>query len=385
MPQEWIGDSFPLQLPQQLKSRIAKLGRAFRVVPLIYLSSRGISLLRLSRAVADLELGATFCQPKLNRSDKISIFSSTSADKLDPAPTYLMLSKLFTTARSLLDRSSQAIGPELWQTESASEPADEMVTTRGQGGPQAIDKSDAEETARREAPGSSRKRQIPSSDSEDSDSNGDEDIGTPASKKQRVLPVRAKDDKEPKTKTRLVVEIPVRRIRMDHTSQIDTVRKESQNGIPATQDVEKVEDSVSHQSRLEIPDSDFENEVSEVGKNVEAPESSGTGQTENKRHTALPSASKAKHKRFDSEESEVMIFSTAVEKEQSEDESSDDEAPEVVGAHEALEQAQMKEREAAKAIEECVSVLGNLSFTKILTISGGSLHFERNEKKEMQF
>lgn len=272
-----------------------------------------------------------------------------------------MLSKLFTTARTLLDRSSQAPGPEPQRADSISDQADQMVTTRRQSGQNAILGSETEHTTQRDVSSSSKKRQISASESEDPESLDDEETGTPSNKKQKVLPVRAKDDIMPKRNTRPVVEIPVRRVTLDHASHINSSPKLPQKNAP-TKSAEEMKNITSSQTRLEIPDSESEDDVSDIEEVVGKLDTSSTKQTQSRKVAAiststdaaeaLPTPSKTKHKRFDSEESEVMIFSTAVEKEESEDESSDDEAPEVVGAQEALEQAKVKEREATKAVEE---------------------------------
>ena len=277
----------------------------------------------------------------------------TFTNQLDHAlTTHLMLSKLFTSARTLLDRSSQASAPELSQPQITAEPANEMVTTRRQSGQHTVDGSDAGQTTPTQAPSSSRKRQIPSSDSEGSDSVENEEGESPATKKQKVLPVRGKDDKELKRSTRVAVEIPVSRVGLDRTSPIDPSRKEPQEEFHTSGSVEAAEVSSSYQSRLEIPDSESDGEDPELGEGVERPADSTIRQKQTKTYTASPSASKAKHKRFGSEESEVMVLSTAVEQKETDDESSDDDAPEVVGAQDALKQAKRKELEAAKAIEE---------------------------------
>lgn len=273
-----------------------------------------------------------------------------------------MLSKLFTTARTLLDRSSQAQGQELQQKDSTSEPVDNMVTTRLQGAQNTIDDRDAKGTKKTTNSSSSRKRQILSSDYGDSGSADDGEADVPANKKQKVLPLRAKDDKVPKRNTRPVVEIPVNRISSEHSSNIMAGPKKSRKDSPTLLVPRDAERSTSNESKMEIPNSDSESENSDLetavtklnnskdtqqfsGEDVVKPTSANTSK-------AVPSASKARHKRFDSEESEVMVVSNTVANADSEDESSDDDAPEVVGAQEALEQARMKEREAAKAVEE---------------------------------
>ena len=309
-------------------------------------------IMAMSRAVTGQELGDRVLPAEVEPTKQNFHLFITFTNQLDHALTHLMLSKLFTSARTLLDRSSQASGPELRQPQTTSEPANEMVTTRRQSGQRALDGSDAGQTTHTEALSSSRKRQIPSTGSQDSDSGENDETESPASKKQKVLPVRGKDDKELKRSTRVAVELPASRLRLDHTSPMDPGRKEPRGEIPTSGDVEAAEVSSSHPSRLEIPDSESDGEDSEIGESVGRSADSGMGQPQANTQTALPSAPKAKHKRFGSEESDVMIFSTAVEQKESDDESSDDDAPEVVGAQDALEQAKRKALEAAKAVEE---------------------------------
>jgi hypothetical protein len=137
---------------------------------------------------------------------------------------------------------------------------------------------------------------------------------------------------------------------------------------------------------LEIPDSESESEaeISEIKEDTKNPDSSDTRQAYADVSEALPSAPKAKHKRFGSEESDVVKFPTAVEQDESEDESSDDDAPEVVGAQDALEKAKRKELDAAKAIEECVFKSYDYSFPEMLTIPGVNLQSERSGRREMR-
>jgi U3 small nucleolar RNA-associated protein 16 len=296
---------------------------------------------------------------------KFPTFPFTASDQLNPATTYLMLSKLLTTARALLDRASQAEEPEPQQTAVASTLADAMVTTRRQSGKNVIDRSNDDDSVRIEASGSSRKRQNLSSHSEVSNLIDEEDVGTPAVKRQKILPVRAKDDdKMPNKNSRVVVEIPISPFGLEHGGQLSGNRKQPVKRIGTAEDVEEVAASDAHLSRLEIPDSDSDDKDSEVAEVAEESDldisSPGQKKPTNDQISiasaaatgAVPGFPNPKHKRFDSEESEVLPFSTALEKAESEDESSDDDAPEVVGALEALEQARMKVREAAKAVEE---------------------------------
>jgi U3 small nucleolar RNA-associated protein 16 len=288
----------------------------------------------------------------------------TASNQLNPALTYLMLSKLLTTARTLLDRASQAEEREPQQTAAASTLADAMVTTRRQSGKHVIDGSNDDDSIRIETSGSSRKRQNLSSHSEDSDPIDEEGAGTAAVKKQKILPVRAKDDEMRNKNTRVVVEIPISRFGLEHNEHLNANRERPVKKIATAEDVEEVGGSDAHLSRLEIPDSESDDNDSEVAEGVEQSDLdiSSPGQKGPRKDKiniasaaatgALPGVPKPKHKRFDSEESEVMLFSTALEKAESEEESSDDDAPEVVGALEALEQARMKVREAAKAVEE---------------------------------
>lgn len=314
-----------------------------------------------------MELSVEFCQPVFYRSyadhAKFPSFHSRLQTSSNPALTYLMFSKLFTSARTLLDRAPQSTGSELGQSDTA----DKMVTTRRQSGKHTIDETDEEDTTQLEPHSSSRKRQKSSARSGGSEQLDDEGTATPAAKKQKVLPVRAKDDELPKRNTRVVVEIPVSQIGLEYSGKSNTSPKLPQREASTTEDVEEVEDIEDDvavpSSRLEIPDSESDDDNSELGESVEKADTPSPEKAQPKttslnttspKISGSPSAPKSKHKRFGSEEpeEEVEIYSTAIDLVESEDESSDDDAPEVVGAHEALDQAKLKEREAAKAVEE---------------------------------
>lgn len=242
-----------------------------------------------------------------------------------------------------------------------------MVTTRRQSGHQAIERSgDAQATPN--VSSSLRKRQVPSSDSEDTESEESNEVESPASKKQKVLPVRPKDGEDVKRSTKVVVEVPVSHIVRDHASFSNPSGRKSLKRNPTSGGIESADDKTSPQSRLEIPDSESDDDASEAGKDTKDSDTLDTKQTDATVFIALPNALKAKHKRFDSEESDVVIFPTAIEQTQPEDESSDDDAPEVVGAQAALEQAKKKEFDAAKAIEECVFKSRTHSFPEMLTL-----------------
>lgn len=226
-----------------------------------------------------------------------------------------------------------------------------MVTTRRQSGEQADDRSNNAQITHGATPSSSRKRQIPSIDAGDSELIRDEETKSPASKKQKVLPTRAKPNKTDQRQTLVTVEIPVR----SDGAVLDSYSKRQPQGeVAISEAMDATEESTLQQERVEIPDSDSDGEDSE---NKDVRNDSITAHKEEATLVTVRAAPKVKHKRFDSQEPEVITAPAADEHgdpndEGSEDESSDDEAPEVVGAQDAQEQARKKKLDAAKAVKE---------------------------------
>lgn len=274
-----------------------------------------------------------------------------------------MLSRLLNSAKSIFTSTSQTDSQQSRESTGVSE---EMVTTRQKGKIAVID-LDAEDTITVETRRSSRKRQRKTGDG---DGTADDTVAVgSASKKQKILPVRAKDDESPTTKTRLVVEIPVSR--MADTLKENTMSSpKSVKESPKAREIIEIEDSEDSDGDLEGIElgSGDESEVPEVeqitpkAKTMSKAEAQAMALATPKRKQQVVAPWSAtlprvtpKHKKFGSEEPEIEFFSTAVEKIEPEEESSDDdEAPEVVETQAAQKSIELKSREAARAIEEYV-------------------------------
>jgi hypothetical protein len=296
-----------------------------------------------------------------------------------------MLSKLFNSAVTFFHSAPPTKGTQKKQLGTRS-PLREMVTTRGQSGKHAIDTGSIADDAKVVGtPGSSRKRQRKAGNSEALELRDNGDARTPATKKQKILstdggetrsssakkgkalPVRAKDDETPNRKTRAVVEIPAFQGGLGSSGRKS---KKPREEVPENEEEPQKNDADT--SRVEeVPDSESEsNDNKSEPKPSKSPKPRGNKKMKqkdsvNKETPEVTEAisspanipAKPKHKRFGSEEPETPevpeaeVFSTAPEILESEDESSDDDAPEVVGAQEALETAKLREREAAKAVE----------------------------------
>jgi hypothetical protein len=281
------------------------------------------------------------------------------------APLDLMLSRLLTSAKSIFSSTSQT---ESQNSGGSTEISEEMVTTRQKGKIAVID-LDAEDTITVETPRSSRKRQRNSSGDGDGVPADNVVVGS-ASKKQKILPVRAKDDESPTTNTRVVVEIPVSKV-AENLKENDTSSPKSAKESPKPQEIIEIEDSEASDEGLGGGDALGSSDESEAPREEQAtpkskPMSKAAAQaialgTPKQKQAVIPPSSATipratpKHKRFGSEEPEVEIFSTAVERIEPEEESSDDdEAPEVVETQAAQKSIELKTREAARAIEEYV-------------------------------
>jgi U3 small nucleolar RNA-associated protein 16 len=295
-----------------------------------------------------------------------------------------MLSKLFNSAVTFFHPAPPTKGTQKKQLGTKS-PLREMVTTRGQSGKHAIDTGSIADDAKVVGtPSSSRKRQRKAGNPEVLELRDSGDARTPATKKQKILstdggetrssitkkgkalPVRAKDDETPSRNTRAVVEIPAFR------GGLGSSGRKSRKPRESPEKEEEPQKSDVDTSRVEeVPDSESESNNDKPGpKSSKSPKPRGNKKMEqkgsvNKETSEATEAisspanipAKPKHKRFGSEEPETLevpeveVFSTAPEILELEDESSDDDAPEVVGAQEALETAKLREREAAKAVE----------------------------------
>jgi U3 small nucleolar RNA-associated protein 16 len=254
-----------------------------------------------------------------------------------------MLSKLFNSARNLFNPTLQT---NFTEEPLEKNPNTEMVTTRGQTGKNASQEEiSGKDSVVVDMPRSSRKRSRKVTEQEDVEVADKEVILTPA-KKQKVLPLREKDEDRPRN-TRVVVEIPVSSIPVEFRGVKEDV--ESAEEEEGTEEAEV--------ERLEISDSesDGESEAEEpIKPAVSSKKKKTTATPSPNKSQIIPASVKPKHKRFGSEEQEPEpeLFSTAVEIIESDEESSDGDAPEVVGAQEALKSAQSKARDVAKAVEE---------------------------------
>jgi len=268
-----------------------------------------------------------------------------------------MLSKLFTSAKNLLIATAQPESTKSSGSTSASVDED-MVTTRKQSGKDASENSIVAETVN-----SSRKRQKRKMEQDVQEIAEVEGLGS-AGKRKNVLPVRAKDEEVPRTNTRVVVEIPVSSARAysNPNLAVDSIEKDA----PKEPVVIEISDSELEEANSEDDESEAEGEDTAPGEPKSQPSSTEKNRNEGsatqpawaspipttKSQEGTTSAAKPKHKKFGSEEPEVEFFSTAAERLESEESSEEDEAPEVVGAQDALESARAQTRDAARAAEE---------------------------------
>jgi U3 small nucleolar RNA-associated protein 16 len=262
-----------------------------------------------------------------------------------------MLSKFFNSARNLFVPPPQASNHE-YAVDGAAEA--EMVTTRSRNTSQE-DGSGEENTIVVEMPSSSRKRSRKNVEESEDDGEEEEEVVVPA-KKQKILPLRERDEVGVNRHTRVVVEIPVMSLPVDVRSPRADLEEDVEEFGEESEDDEAVEEIQKEPLRLEIADSESDGE--EEDDETPEPELPSNKKARPSKFIeeplSTPASTKPKHKRFGSEELEVEpeFFSTAAEIVDSDEESSDDDAPEVVGAQDAMERAQSKAREAAEAAEE---------------------------------
>ncbi|KAH9208619.1 hypothetical protein DL95DRAFT_527331 [Leptodontidium sp. 2 PMI_412] len=240
-----------------------------------------------------------------------------------------MFSRIYKSARALLTEPTQNPSLRTPPKKEDNSPV-EMVMSRSQSHAAQVEDGVNDDNSIHVSLSSGKKRRLRSSvDNEDETGNGEGEVATPsAAKKRKTLPVREKDSSPIVKKSVPVVEIPARKI----TPEVEAVA-----GSPA--------------KPIEIGESSDEEEVSEAEEeNVEEPQK-------------VEVDTKTKHKRFDSEEAEPEIFSTAKEDPEvvgevadSEEESdSEDDAPEAIGIQEAAQEVKLKERDTAKAVKEQLS------------------------------
>lgn len=272
-----------------------------------------------------------------------------------------MLSKLFSSARYLFNPILQVENYEEPQIEDTNT---EMVTTRGQHGKNAASQGSegldgsGEDATVFDVPRSSRKRSRKATDEDEMEEVEGEVEKTP--KKQKILPLREKDEDKPSKNTRVVVEIPVSSIPeelQDVKGGVESDQHEdAESGEEESSDVEGEEEA----TQLEIADSGSESvDESEApkeptGPSPALPKKQTKPSSSFKISESTTMAAQPKYKRFGSEEPEPEpeLFSTAKEIIESDEESSDDDAPEVLGAQDALRSAQSKARDTAKVVEE---------------------------------
>lgn len=174
-----------------------------------------------------------------------------------------------------------------------------------------------------------------------------------SAKRQKALPLREKDDDGPENT--VVLEKPVRSIPVE----LREVKKDAESSEEEEDEDVGQENEPAEEVQLEISDSESDagsdvlEEPSKRNPTLPMKENKSTAPPR-KVPVTTPLSVKSKHKRFGSEEPELEpeFFSTAVEIIEPDEGSSDDDAPEVVGAQDALKSAQSQARDAAKAVEE---------------------------------
>lgn len=262
-----------------------------------------------------------------------------------------MLSRFLNSAKSLFAPITE-IDNNI-QSDDTARISVEMVTTR-----QSRKVPSDEDSIIVELPTSSRKRQRKSAD-ENGLTNEQVDHTGSATKKQKKLPVRAKDEETPNNSTRVVVEIPVSTVGIDLKEKNRDVAKllPKSHGIDETEDSEKPgkgPESIGNDTDNGIEALEGEEDAPEPERTSILPKISGNISVTEDQNVATTNP---KHKRFGSEEPKAEFFSTAAEKIDSEDESSDDDAPEIIETRAAQKSVELKARGSAKAIEEQESAI----------------------------
>ncbi|TAQ86713.1 hypothetical protein B7494_g4963 [Chlorociboria aeruginascens] len=257
-----------------------------------------------------------------------------------------MLSKLFNSARDILIPKSNSATDIRTQSLVDIEVNDaEMVTTRGGNGIPIVDfDPPVEDLIVVSVPPSSRKRARSPIDEGNLHTSGDEATTSADMKRQKILPVRVKDDEGPRKKTHVVVEIPVRR-GLRTSAQTTNSTGEDLEKTAESRDLEEDGTLIHKEARLEIPNSASEDDEQDSGANGSTVKDA------------------TKHRRFGSEEPEPVLepesLYTARENNELDEESSGDDAPEVIGIQDSLKDVKSKERDAAKAIERQESAIRN--------------------------
>lgn len=243
-----------------------------------------------------------------------------------------MFSRIYQSARALLTDSTQNKSLSPASPKQSLQNSREMVTSRSQS---RAARRDDEVNDDNTIQSSGQKRKLRSSGVGHTEEGEEEEIATPvAAKKRKILPVREKGSSPVVKNTIPVVEIPARKA---------TPEVEANVGTPA-KPIE-IEDDVEESSDEDISVEDIEEDKAEEPKDLEVKVEVNTT---------------TKHKRFDSEEAEPELFSTAREDPEAgeevadsdEDSDSEDDAPEAIGIQDAAKEVKSKERDTAKAVKE---------------------------------
>merc|ERR1712093_424437 len=256
--------------------------------------------------------------------------TSTKKESLYTFITF-MFSRIYQSARALLTDSTQnrSLSPDTPKRPLQNSP--EMVTSRSQSRAARRDDEVNDDNTIHVYVSSGQKRKLRSSGAGDTEAGEEKEIATPSAKKRKTLPVREKGSSPVVKNTIPVVEIPARKA---------TPEIEAKAGTPA-KPIE-IEDDVEESSDDDVSEQEQEEEENAVEqKEVEVD-------------------AKTKHKRFDSEEAEEELFSTARDDpeaagevaDSNEDSDSEDDAPEAIGIQDAAKEVKSKERDTAKAVKE---------------------------------
>ena len=245
-----------------------------------------------------------------------------------------MLSRIYQSARALLNDSTQNRSLSPASSKQSLQNSPEMVTSRSQS---RAARRDDEVNDDNTTQSSGQKRKLRSSGAGHTEAGEEAEVVTPvAAKKRKILPVREKGSSPVVKNTIPVVEIPARKA---------TPEVEAKIGTPA-KPIE-IEDDVEESSDEDVSVEDIEEDKVEEPKDVEV-------------EVEVEVNTTTKHKRFDSEEAEPELFSTARDDPEAgeevadsdEDSDSEDDAPEAIGIQDAAKEVKSKERDTAKAVKE---------------------------------
>lgn len=249
-----------------------------------------------------------------------------------------------------------------------------MVTTRLQTGEMADltnDSFSALESLRQEVNStSSKKRQSPNT--------ADEWTPAPTRKRQKKLPLRRRDEQHFERHKHIAVEIPVKNITQDDTpmwtatkGKVDTERSLDKS-VPDLEVQETGDEYAGGSEDGDNPSLAAQDVIDEQHIAPTQSEKSSNGPRQGKEIKSRPQPkpasspkavktmstsdiAKPKHKRFVSEEPVPEELEQRVEEGvevEQENESSDNDAPEVVATHDAKEKVRISTRNATKAAEE---------------------------------